>query len=67
MGPAVLQDFCAPAMLCVGTAAHRLSLRYLGLGAELWADGCTHEEPSRLITWAMMSAILCIATASVSI
>lgn len=33
---------------------------YLGLEAELWADGCTHDEPSRLITWAMMlSDVLC--------
>ena len=68
VGPAVLQDLSALAMLCLGTAACGLSLRYLGLKAKLWADGCTHDEPSRLITWAMMlSAILCIATASVSV
>lgn len=67
-GLAVPQDLSAPAVLCVGTAARGLSLRYLRLEAKLWADGCTHDEPSRLITWAMMlSAILCRATASVSI
>lgn len=67
VGPAVLQDLSAPAMLCVGTAARGLSLRNLGLKAKRWADGSTHDEPSRLITWAMMlSAILCIATASIS-
>lgn len=49
------------AMLCMGTAACGLSLRYLGLEAELWTDGCPCNELSRLITKAVMPAILCTA------
>lgn len=54
MGPAVLQDLSVPTMLSVGTTARGLSFRYLGFRVKLYAGGYTHEEPSRLITWAVM-------------
>lgn len=37
-----------------------------GIWDKLWADGCAQDEPSRLMTWAMLSAFLFMASDPVS-
>lgn len=64
--PAVLQDLSALAVLCVGTAACRLPLDTWEWD-NLRADGCAQDEPSRLMTWAVLSAFLLMAAAPVPV
>lgn len=50
----MLQDLSALAMLW---AQQLVGSPWMpGIWDKLWADGCAQVEPSRLMTWAMLSA-----------